>query len=141
MFTLARGFGSGSGSRSLTFLIYIGLACRVLVPTGFMPAPLSEGGPIVPCPGGLVALSAPSGDRDPGAHHDREHDGAQGHSGWGSCAFGAAPCVYLPGTEYELNVPCFTHVLPERLPEHLVRTLIAAPYQARAPPLARSIEP
>lgn len=40
--------------RVLFHLALVGFLCRALVPAGFMPAPLSEGGPIRVCHGGPV---------------------------------------------------------------------------------------
>ena len=43
--------------RRLIALVFLGLAVRVVMPAGYMPAPIGEGGSFVPCPGGMSGAS------------------------------------------------------------------------------------
>lgn len=137
---------SRSAQRSLIGLIYLGLACRVLIPTGYMPAPLSEGGPIVLCPSGIPAALLGIAGYRASEHHNGgsgagdEHDPNGGEfNAWGSCTFGAAPGVFVPVSEYLLTLSTLGHAPPHGGPESIVLILLAASYQARAPPSAQII--
>ena len=52
------------GRRALVCATYLALVCRVLVPSGYMPSAVDEGGPVSLCPLGLPAGFLPeSADR------------------------------------------------------------------------------
>jgi hypothetical protein len=124
--------------RALSGLILLGLACRALIPVGYMPAPLTAGGPVVLCPGDFsIALLNLPGVR--GAHHHNHH-GSQdsrgaGHTAWDACAFAAASAAFLPVAEYATAALVFEQVPPPAAPAAVAPYLPAASYSARAPPV------
>ena len=66
--------------RVLFRLALVGFLCRALVPSGFMPAPLADGGPIRLCHGGpagaLLALLEPRGSDEARFDVSALHDAA-----------------------------------------------------------------
>ena len=70
---------------------YLALACRLLVPAGYIPSAIGEGGPISLCPTGLPAGFLPESAEH---HHHDDYIGAERL--WEPCLFGAAagsgPC-------------------------------------------------
>ena len=73
------------GRLALIALVSLGLAGRILVPAGFMPAPLGDGWPIKLCPGVpgneflLGAAAEHGGHHD--SHHGSDHGGHHGDHG------------------------------------------------------------
>lgn len=144
--------------RALFQLAIVGFLCRALVPAGFMPAPLSEGGPIRFCHGGPAgALLASIADRRAFAAaeradghdarnsiHEHAHAGADaatdgghdaGHEGWDRCPVGAAFSFAVLAGEVALPLPVPARaLLPSEARVHAPRA-IPSGYHARAPPL------
>lgn len=139
---------SRTARRNLIGLLWLGLALRVLIPVGYMPAPFSEGGPIVLCPDGLPAgLFAAMDDRLSVRHHAGSANGAHGHdtsadqpNPWDSCEFGGTPGVFLPVSDYLVPLSEPGHERPESNPQGVVPVLFTSSYQARAPPTAQLLE-
>lgn len=65
------------GRVALYALLALGLLGRVLVPTGFMPAPVAEGWPIKLCPAQAPAFSSPSSEGHHTGHHEDDPEPAQ----------------------------------------------------------------
>lgn len=71
--------------RVLLGAAYLALACRLLVPAGYMPSAIGEGGPISLCPTGLPAGFLPETAEH---HHHDDYKGAERL--WEPCLLGAA---------------------------------------------------
>ncbi len=121
--------------RALFGLILSGLACRALIPAGYMPAPLAAGGPVVLCPGNwsTALLNLPGA---PGAHHHHHgtQDDSREHTAWEACAFAAASAAFLPVAESATAALVFEQVTPPAVSEAGAPFLPAVSYSARAPP-------
>jgi hypothetical protein len=68
--------------RRVAGLVMVGLLCRALIPVGFMPAAIADGGPVVICHGGLAGefFRELAAHRDDGAGHGGQQ-GPGGHAG------------------------------------------------------------
>jgi hypothetical protein len=113
--------------------LLFGLAARVLVPAGFMPAPLAEGWPVVPCPGQSHG-SHPAGETP---------DGHQGHRDDDSCESDCYQGLFF-ALAAEVDA---VDVVPQNLPEleriAVVHVASATAHawdapQPRGPPLSSS---
>lgn len=132
----------------LVKLALLGFLCRALVPAGFMPAPLADGGPIRFCHGGpagalLTALieqrspetSAEHAHSSHEEHHDHTRDDAS-HEGWDRCPVGTAFAFAFLTADVALPLLPLEHGLePDRF-DRVFLPVIPAHYQPRAPPLA-----
>jgi len=147
--------------RILFRLALIGFLCRALVPAGFMPAPLSDGGPIRLCHGGQAGAAfallenaravesassheqhAPADvghDAHHASHASGDHDAAgkdqrAAHEGWDRCPVGAAFAFAFIAADAPLAEPAQAE--PVALDESvtLVVRELAEGYLARAPP-------
>ena len=108
---------------------------RAIVPVGFMPAKLSDGGPFVLCPGGPGGIALSSLVDKHAGHGQHAHDsGSTTHEAWEHCPVGAALAAIAPPCEPDFKLPQFRHVLASS--NAAVQTLaeLAAAYLARAPP-------
>jgi hypothetical protein len=142
---------------------YVALAAKFLVPIGYMPASLADGGPIRLCDAGPLAelptRSAAPGDHASHAHeehadghaasshsvpengpavgHDHD-DSSAGHHDWERCALGGLASLAALAGDGHIALP----------PLRPVRVAIAevapfspqtvVPFRSRAPPLAHS---
>jgi hypothetical protein len=128
----------------LSFALSIGLLLQGLVPAGYMPAPLEQGGWLVQlCPDGLprsLLASAPAGNDGGHAHHGN-HDAAAGAHGSGDardyCPVGSAfdtVAVGVLATHYDRAAippgPAPSGYLPPRISARLTSA------QPRAPPIS-----
>lgn len=139
----------GAVGRGLVRLTYVALACRFLVPSGFMPASLADGGPIVICHGGTVgrlfaSLAVEDTTDHRSAHSQSHHQDGDSSAGekeeydvWEHCPLGNAFGTIGPAFDVQLSSFDFRHVpsIPER--RELVSAFPARFYRARAPPIAR----
>jgi hypothetical protein len=133
--------------RPLLYVAYLALACRLVIPAGFMPAPLADGGPLRLCHGGpagallaaLAAQTVPS-DEQQDRHHQHGHDSDGGpspeqHDQWEHCPIGAvfasAALVGEPTVEV-LELEHWFVAQPTRI---LIPSSRTGAYRARAPPL------
>ncbi|HEX6993062.1 MAG TPA: hypothetical protein VF339_02845 [Gammaproteobacteria bacterium] len=130
-------------------LALIGFLCRALVPVGFMPAPLADGGPIRICDGGiagalLAALTEqrasavqPAADTHADAHHSQHDDHQRGldHEGWERCPIGTAFAFAVLAYDLALPLPSLEHVLAEGERDVAIPRALPSHYHARAPPL------
>jgi hypothetical protein len=139
-------------------LAVVAFACRALVPIGFMPAPIDEGGPIKVCHGGHAgaffrALSEIRGSEQRVGHDHASH-GAHGHAlpsgdgdareespgesaehgGWEHCPTGAAFAASVLVAEVTFLFVAPAQSLEPIEPDRLVARLFVGSYQARAPP-------
>lgn len=130
----------GCKQQVLAGLILFGLACRALIPVGYMPAPLAAGGPVVLCPGdySTALLNLPGARSAHRHHHGGEDPQGAGHTAWDACAFAAASAAFLPVAEYAAAALVSEHVAPPAAAEISAPFLPAASYSARAPP-ARTV--
>ncbi|MCW8845335.1 MAG: hypothetical protein OQK99_05800 [Gammaproteobacteria bacterium] len=121
---------------------YACFAVRIVVPAGYMPAPLSSGAPFMLCHGGfegrlLSALNPPQAH-----HHDHSSQGTgedpdkqNSHAAWTLCPIGALFSSFAVGVALPALAPVDFLSDP---PESLVKKLVAIPrawrQQIRAPP-------
>lgn len=126
--------------RALYGLILLGLACRALIPVGYMPAPLAAGGPVMLCPGvyATALLNLPGARGAHHHHHATEDSGEDGHTAWDACAFAAASAAFLPVAEYIAAPLTFEQLTPPAATEAIAPFLPPLSYSARAPP-ARTV--
>ena len=117
------------------------MAMRAVVPAGYMPAPLAEGGPFVLCPGGLSGANyflAP-GDGEHAHHgHGQGADGDDGAVGWEFCPTGFVSGLTALAAEPSFAVPFLRQYIPA--PGHVAAAYPAAvrSYHARGPPFTQS---
>ena len=121
---------------SLPFVVLAALACRLLIPAGYMPAPLGDGGPIQLC-----SFGVPSGSGHDDHHdHHGSHDPHGNHElAWEHCPFGVLLSVDAVDVEpvlatREIRADA-TLTAYRRVSSNGVRT----PFRARAPPLTSLI--
>jgi hypothetical protein len=127
--------------RKLTGLILLGLAVRAVMPAGYMPAPIGEGGPFVLCPGSLsgATLILAAQAQAAGHHGDQyDHGSGDGSHFWEFCAFGAALGAAAIGNDADLVLPVFEQVLISTRSELPARSPGLHPFDARAPPPLKS---
>jgi hypothetical protein len=112
---------------ALLTLTWLGIASKLVIPVGYMPAPISEGG-LMFCPSAIVT---------PARHHDHGHGGHGQQGGelkWDQCPYGAlaksVPIAVLPATAVETERTAAPPVLPSRIWH---RSPVRA-FRARAPP-------
>lgn len=141
--------------RTLLRLSLVGFACRALIPVGFMPAALDEGGPITICHGGMAgaffqALAARETEPRPHAAHHAEHahtdahgivadeerasGDAAAHAAWERCAVGAAFAHAALPAQLDVALLGLDDVVERVEPRVTPPSFVAAPYRARAPP-------
>ena len=134
---------------ALIWLGYLGLACRVLVPAGYMPAPLGQGGPVILCHGGIAGQFLASLQTEPtepdhhahahgeaasGAHDGASHDDSGQHEAWELCPIGSALAAAALTAEFDLQTVTLSEPAPAVEPVAFATTLLARSYWARAPP-------
>jgi hypothetical protein len=134
---------------ALIWLGYLGLACRMLVPAGYMPAPLGQGGPVILCHGGIAGEffkslrteradadhHAHHGDASSGSHDVASHDDGSGqHEAWELCPIGSALAAVALTGEFALQTLELDEPAPAVEPAPFATTLLARAYWARAPP-------
>lgn len=119
-------------------LVLAAFACRALVPTGFMPATLASGGPIILCPGGSAgAIVRFLAERTAGenAHHAPHEHAPDSYEAWEYCPVGASLGAALEVASVDFVLPVLEHVLETIEPARIVERAVAGPYRARAPPI------
>lgn len=142
--------------RRLIALSLVGFAFRALIPAGFMPAPLSDGGPIEVCHGGMAgAFFKDLAERRAGPGHMQhasaaadmgvdaataEHGNGAGHespaehAAWEHCAIGAVLVQAALAGEVHIYLLSLDHVTDWIEPSYSSPTPIPGSYRARAPP-------
>lgn len=121
-------------------LVFLGLAMRAVMPAGYMPAPLAEGGPFVLCPGGLSGANYFLADDDGKHAHGHDH-GAEGEDSavaWEFCPTGFVSGQAALTADPAVAVPFLKPFAPEA--GHVVATYpaVVPSYHARAPPGTQS---
>ncbi len=121
--------------RNLIALLFLGLAVRVIMPAGYMPASIGEGGPFVLCPGGLSGASyfLATGSEVEG-HHDHASDGPDQVNAWEFCPFNTVFASFGPITDPLAAVPSFDRFVPAAAPEFPYRSRFTGAPRARSPP-------
>ncbi len=122
--------------RLLPLFVLAALACRLLIPAGYMPAALDEGGPIQLCSSGLPSSVLPGGSGQ-GDHHD--HDGSHDPDGshelaWEHCPFGVLLSVDAIDIEYGLAIPYGFAQSAWTAYRRISAIGARTPFNARAPP-------
>lgn len=111
-------------------LTLVAVVCNFVIPIGYMPAALADGGPFKICPSGWPA-GGMSG-------HDG-HDGHDGHSSsgeaWEHCAYGAASSSPALVSDHDISVAHFADV-PDGYfePRQIARRAVLT-FRSRAPPM------
>lgn len=134
----------------------IGFTVRAVVPLGFMPAPLDQGGPFVPCHGTaagamLLSLAHHASHNEPtrGHQHHRSPDHTDhlshsrqdpsgeptgAHEAWEHCPLGAAAAHAALAQELVFNIAQYAHGFERPEPTTSTYAPRARSYLARAPP-------
>jgi hypothetical protein len=125
--------------RFVVWPIYAALALRVIMPIGYMPAPLADGLPFVPCPSGFIGGGLISQDAASSAHHRHAgHDSTASEptvaGGGESCQFGGAFSPAAPVAESDQGFISLEQVLVQAEFTADIHSGIPALYRARAPP-------
>jgi hypothetical protein len=139
--------------RILIRLAFVGFACRALVPVGFMPAALGDGGPIKVCHGGLASelFRSLAEMRSAHAHTGHDHSSALAdhgqtldssedghdrtdHAGWEHCSIGAAfaYAALIADIHFHFHAP--EHSFDRIESSQPVAPIFVGSYHARAPP-------
>ena len=121
--------------RALLFVGVLAFACRLVIPSGFMPAGLSEGGLIILCPHGL-----PDGfSSETQTHHDHPHGQETTSLEWDRCALGTlfdVETLVVDVDSHTLNIRrAPTGLWRQKL---FVSTRLTA-FRSRAPPVLDSL--
>jgi Protein of unknown function (DUF2946) len=116
--------------KSLLALTAVAVACKLLIPIGYMPAPISGGAPLMFCPDATAAVSLHAR-----AHHREGHGKGGSELKWDHCPYGAlaksAPISITLAAPIAPGAATPVPVLREP-----VRTGIRlAAFRARAPPI------
>jgi len=130
-------------TRIATWLAWASFALRVLVPVGYMPAAISDGGPFILCPGGyqaeLLQYLGTSGAHDHGtaAHAGHASAGQGSHAEGSDCSIGATFAAVAPAASTPVVAPA------PQAPRPFARLQVATVsepdqrYHSRAPPISR----
>ena len=121
-------------SRATTTLLAFGLlafACRFAIPPGYMPASLSEGGPIVFCPTGMPAGFG----MDTGHDHHSDHGTGSETSAWEHCPLGALFDADSVTVELVFALPTPQRHRPATFEVDRLFSISSSPFRARAPPV------
>jgi hypothetical protein len=121
----------------LLALAWLAVSARLLIPIGYMPAPISDGG-LMFCPDGIVAAKPLDGPHrnghDHGSHDENPAEEHGSEIDWNQCPYGAlaksAPVTFELAYSIE-------SLRPAALPVPATRLRIHAPtgaFRARAPP-------
>ena len=118
---------TGRAGRLLLLVTYLSLACKFLIPVGYMPAAIGDGWPVRLCLSGLPAELFSNGD----SHH--KHDRAD-DSKWQNCSFGVISSSVAVTSDPATNSP-----LPVAIPLQSACTAMAVnatvvAFRSRAPP-------
>lgn len=118
----------GRTRRVLLLLTCASLACRFLIPVGYMPAAIGEGWPVRMCFSGLPANLFPH----TGDHH--EHNKTDDVR-WENCPLGALFSAVAISTDYQLQVAYLRAApMPVTYAWHSIDTTVVA-FRSRAPPI------
>lgn len=143
-------------------LAFLGFTCRALIPVGFMPAALADGGPITVCHGGPAgAFFQALADRRPSERAATASARAHGHvpanadahavdagkdplghpderatehAPWERCAIGAAFSPAVLTGELSFQIPALDHAFDRAEPIRPPHSAFVRSYRARAPP-------
>jgi hypothetical protein len=146
---------TGKGRQTWLRLFLAGFLIRALIPIGFMPAPLSSGGPIMICHGGLAgaffqALTENSrGNAVHGhladysamthnAHSDHPSDTDDPepeHNAWDHCPTGATAGTAPLAQNFSFTLLALSDTQTNPEPRFGIPLPPTSSYQARAPPL------
>jgi len=122
--------------------VWATFACRALIPLGYMPASVEDGGPFILCPAGLQAelVQYLDSKRRPVQHDEHHHDADRHdqHQAESGCPIGASFASAIPVAPLILDTP-LQPVAP--LVERTDAPIVSTPetrYYSRAPPSNRS---
>jgi len=115
-------------SRAVVLLTFVSLACKFLIPVGYMPAAISDGWPVRMCHSGL-----PEGlySQDDDQHHHSETDDER----WENCSLGIALSAIGITSEFAFHLPYFDDdKIYFAFTQTTIDTTVVA-FQSRAPPV------
>lgn len=133
-------------SASCRVLAACAIAAKLLVPAGYMPGALADGGPIMLCDSGLPeALAgrhehgAPEHghDADPAAQSGDEQPAAD-HSEWDRCSLGVLAGLAAVTTEWRFDLPAGGPSRAEPIDRFYLPLGEILAFRARGPPVALS---
>ena len=122
------------------WLGYASFACKILVPIGYMPAALDEGGPFVLCPGGYQGeLVRYLSGHQPGHGASGSHDAAAAehgpNDGSSNCSLGTTLGAVAPDVSSSIPLALVRAGVPAASADARVVAAPATRYHSRAPPL------
>lgn len=118
---------AGRASRLLILITYLSLACRFLLPVGYMPAPIANGWPARLCLTGL-----PTGFLADDAHHHGHHQTDK--NSLQTCSFGACCSHEAAALSIALQISVVNDVpLPVAHSQNSIDTTFVE-FRSRAPP-------
>lgn len=119
---------TGRAGRLLLLVTYLSLACKFLIPVGYMPAAIGDGWPVRLCLAGLPADLFSHGE---GHHqHDRSDDNK-----WQTCSFGVMSSAAAVTSEPALNVPLPIATPLQVVCPGIVENATVVAFRSRAPPV------
>ena len=118
--------------RALLLLTYLSLACKLLIPAGYMPAAVSDGWPVKLCYSGLPEnLSSHQG-----SHH--EHNG-EDDLGFEHCPLGALASTATLASDYTFDISYFSQDLSPATYFRFAIPATVVGFRSRAPPQLDSL--
>jgi hypothetical protein len=121
----------GKSRKTLLALGLLAFACRFVIPPGYMPASLADGGPIVLCP---VGMPADFGSNEP-RHHDTGHDHDDGAMAWEHCPLGTLFSSVALSNDFHLTIAAAANDPAPITESFAFVSSTTTVFRARAPPV------
>ena len=118
---------TGRAGRLLLLVTYLSLACKFLIPVGYMPAAIGDGWPVRLCLSGL-----PENIFSQGSHHHGHEQSDD--SKWQTCSFGVMSSAVAVTSDTATNalLPIAAPVQTE--PTSVMANATPVAFRSRAPP-------
>ena len=116
--------------RALILATYLAFACRLMIPAGYMPAALGEGGPVTLCPMGLPAGLLP----EHSGHHHEDGESRGTDLLWEYCPVGALADTASIIPDILFHLPVSQDVGPAELDPADIVSRPFHGFRPRAPP-------
>lgn len=111
----------------------VAVVCNFVIPIGYMPAALADGGPFKLCPSGW-SQGGTLGHEGHGGHDS--HDGhSPGDDAWEHCAYGAASSSPALVSDHEISIGRFSDVPGGYFEPRQIDRRASLAFRSRAPPL------
>jgi len=115
---------------------YVAVACKLLIPYGYMPTALADGGPFILCQSYWpTAPSVGHEDQEDHENHENQDDHESSDDAWTHCALGALSFAAALSDHHEASLLNFQD-LPVSLPATAtLRQQSTFAFRSRAPPV------